>query len=78
MAARNQVLGLLQTAKQLEAEAELIMKKGLQNLQRSGQRCLVYSQRQMGASFECQQVVCEQESHHAVDSFTILATECSM
>lgn len=31
MAARNQLLGLLRTAKQLEAEAELIMKQGLRN-----------------------------------------------
>lgn len=34
MAARHQLVGLLWTAKQLEAEAELIMKQGLQNLWR--------------------------------------------
>lgn len=32
-----------------------------------------FIQRQTGASFECQQVTCEQESHEALDSFIVLA-----
>lgn len=32
-----------------------------------------FIQRHMGASFECQQVMREQESHEAVDSLTVLA-----